>query len=296
MAISNRSPLWSATAYLKKEEEEPVTEFFQEHFGSSVVTYCDMERGRTALTIYLKDRKSWTAAVAKLQACWPESIPGGFPRFRVGRIRQQDWAQSWKRHFKPLRIGKDVWVRPSWIRPRLGSAKVEVVLDPGLSFGTGHHPTTSFCLNEIVRRRQAGVPQGFLDIGTGSGILAITAAKLGYSPVEAFDIDPEAIRVANANARKNRVAGKINFEVRDLTARPGAGAGRYAVVCANLISDLIIDKCSLMLERLAPGGFFITAGILAAEFDNVHKVLTAKGLRMIRTKKEKEWRSGSFRF
>ena len=142
-------------------------------------------------------------------------------------MRREDWAESWKRHFKPIEIGDALLVKPSWSKRRPRKNQAVVILDPGLSFGTGQHPTTAFCLREIVRlklakergrlarefktRHHADEPsalQSFLDIGTGSGILAIAAAKLGYQPVHAFDFDAEAVRIARANARANRVQAK----------------------------------------------------------------------------------------
>ena len=93
-----------------------------------------------------------------------------------------------------------------------------VVLDPGLSFGTGQHPTTGFCLEQLAAWRSAGIPQSCLDLGTGSGILAIAAAKLGYAPVKALDVDPDAVRTACANARRNRVSARIRFQQQDVRA------------------------------------------------------------------------------
>ena len=112
---------------------------------------------------------------------------------RIARIKREDWAESWKKHFKAFEVGRSLLVKPSWIKrlPRAGQAVV--VLDPGLSFGTGQHPTTAFCLSEIVRGEKKETSRSFLDIGTGSGILAIAAAKLNFRPVRAFDFDPASV-------------------------------------------------------------------------------------------------------
>ncbi len=150
-------------------------------------------------------------------------------------MKREDWAESWKRHFKPIEIRvkarpsaarqsasqpPSLLVKPSWSRRRAAKNQAVVILDPGLSFGTGQHPTTAFCLHEIARCRQPGTAQSFLDIGTGSGILAIAAAKLGYAPVQAFDFDPESVRVAGDNARKNRVTGRLKLTRGDLAKLP----------------------------------------------------------------------------
>ena len=151
-----------------------------------------------------------------------------------------------------------------------------VVLDPGLSFGTGQHPTTAFCLRQLVARRRPGEAQSCLDIGTGSGILAIAAAKLGYAPVDAFDFDPEAVRIARANARRNGVAARIRFSRQDLTKLPRRSARKYSLVCANLISSLLLAERERILARLQPDGVLVVAGILKEEFAQVQSGLRSR--------------------
>lgn len=293
---NTRGPLWTATAFFAKAEEEPVLDFLGWFFESGVASYRDMETGRVTVSVYIEDRKLWTDKVPELEKRWGRAFGSPFPAFRLKRVRQQDWAESWKRHFKPMQIGSRVWIRPSWRKVTLRPGQLEVVLDPGLSFGTGQHPTTGFCLREIVRLRRNGLKQSLLDIGTGSGILAITAAKLRYSPVEAFDLDPDAIRVARGNARRNGMGRKIRFSVRDVTDKAGPKQSRlrYDVVCANLLANIIVDNCRRMLDCVAPGGVFIAAGILATEFDSVRKVMSRNGWRLVKRRTEKEWCSGSF--
>jgi ribosomal protein L11 methyltransferase len=169
-----------------------------------------------------------------------------------------------------------------------------VVLDPGLSFGTGQHPTTEFCLREIVRCRKSGMHQLFLDIGTGSGILAIAAAKLGYKPVRAFDFDPEAVRVAQANASVNGVHKKIRIERGDVAKLPEKPKEQFDLVCANLISNLLIGERRKIAAQLKPGGTLVLAGILKAEFLEVQKEFESLGLKLVSARSKREWRSGSF--
>jgi ribosomal protein L11 methyltransferase len=165
-----------------------------------------------------------------------------------------------------------------------------------LSFGTGQHPTTAFCLQEIVRRLNSGTAQSFLDIGTGSGILAIAAAKLGYAPVKAFDLDPESVRVARENARKNRVAGRLRLTRGDITKLPLHPARKFDLVCANLISNLLIQERRRIVNRLKPGGTLVLAGILADEFAQVERVFADGVLRLASSRVENEWQSGVFCF
>ena len=163
-----------------------------------------------------------------------------------------------------------------------------------MSFGTGHHATTGFCLKQLVATRKDGLKQSFLDIGTGSGILAIAAAKLGYAPVRCFDFDPESVRVAKANAAQNEVAQLVRPVRHDLTKLPLASATRYHVVCANLIFDLLIAERDRILSRLRPDGVLVLAGILQTQFAKVKRAYQQAGLKLIATEVDKEWQSGAF--
>jgi ribosomal protein L11 methyltransferase len=175
-----------------------------------------------------------------------------------------------------------------------------VTLDPGLSFGTGQHATTHFCLAQVVKanlkdRRGAKEKRSLMDMGCGSGILAIAAAKLGYGPVVAFDFDPVAVRVAQKNCRTNRVAKKVAVSRKDLTKIALNSREKFEVVCANLMAPLLIAERDRILNRLAPGGTLILAGILASEFEAVKARYEEAGLELFADKVEREWRSGAFR-
>jgi ribosomal protein L11 methyltransferase len=133
-----------------------------------------------------------------------------------------------------------------------------------------------------------------LDVGCGSGILAISAAKLGYTPVEAFDFDPVAVRIAQANMRRNRVDRKINCARKDLTKIPLKSPQKFDVISANLVADLLIDQSARILNRLANDGQLIVAGILASQFKEVRKAYEGQGMQLLDTNTEREWQSGLF--
>jgi ribosomal protein L11 methyltransferase len=133
-----------------------------------------------------------------------------------------------------------------------------------------------------------------LDIGTGSGILAISASKLGYSPVHAIDFDFEAVRIARNNARRNRVENHIRISHQDLTRLPVRPKRTYSVICANLISSLLLANRRLILVRLQPFGVLVVAGILSTEFEAVKRAYGTAGLRLVASRAEGEWRSGAF--
>jgi ribosomal protein L11 methyltransferase len=218
----------------------------------------------------------------------------GSARINIVKLPKENWASSWKKHFPPLEVGTALLVKPSWIKRKLRPGQKLVVLDPGLSFGTGQHPTTGFCLREIVAAVGNGTPRSFLDIGTGSGILAIAAAKLGYAPIHAFDFDPQCVKVSRANAHTNRVKHKIRIARADLTELSLRSAERYDVVCANLLANLLIAERDRILARVKPGGTLVIAGILKREFVEVQTVYEAAGWQVVASRAEKEWRSGSF--
>jgi ribosomal protein L11 methyltransferase len=187
-------------------------------------------------------------------------------------------------------------VLPSWSKKKLKRGQAVVTLDPGLSFGTGQHATTSFCLSEIVKlsRRFRTPDLSLLDVGTGSGILAIAAAMLGYDPIEAFDFDPVAVRVARANAKANGLTRKTKIYEANASKLPLKPKRQYGLVCANLISNLLIDVRHRLVAQVKPGGTLAVAGILKTEFPKVQRTFESLGLRLTTSRAEKEWKSGAF--
>ena len=229
-----------------------------------------------------------------LQALAADGIDVAPARIQVKKVPARDWSESWKRHFKPLDLGPRLLVKPTWSRRAPKKNQALVVLDPGLSFGTGQHATTRFCLEQLVALRDPQSAQSMLDVGTGSGILAIAAVKLGYQPVSAFDFDPDCVRVANENTELNGVAEILKVTQDDITQVPKKPKQRYSVVCANLIYDLLIAERDRLLARVAPGGSLVLAGILETQFNLVRKAFEQAGWQMLASKVDKEWRSGTF--
>jgi ribosomal protein L11 methyltransferase len=305
--METKKPLWRISVTTSLEAEDAVAEMLGHRLNAAAAAYFDAEMRVSTVSVFtdakpdvVAVRKDVAAGLKRIAAC---GLKIGLGQIEIARVKREDWAESWKRHFRPIEIGDALLIKPSWIKQRLKRGQALVVLDPGLSFGTGQHPTTSFCLSEIVaatpRRRPArakGVraTKSFLDIGTGSGILAIAAAKLGFAPVHAFDFDPESVRVAKENARKNRVDTKIKLTRGDITKLPVKPARQYDLVCANLISNLLIAERWRIVNRLKPGGTLVLAGILAAEFGRVCQAFEKLGLKLTAKRVENEWCSGSF--
>ena len=290
-------PLWRVSVLTPPEAEEAVAELMERLFAQPPVSHTDLETATTTVSSFLNRkpllaRRRLNEGFERLRLC---GLKVGAPRIQVRKIRREDWAQSWKRHFQPIEIGASLLIKPSWSRRRARRGQALVVLDPGLSFGTGRHPTTGFCLSQLAARAREGGKQAFLDVGAGSGILAISAARLGYGPVEAFDFDPEAVRVARENARLNGVSRRVRLRRRDFTRLSRRDWPRsYDVICANLIANLLLAKPRRLASWLSPGGLLVLAGILTVEFATMRRAYEGVGLEMVASRTEGEWTSGAF--
>jgi ribosomal protein L11 methyltransferase len=214
----------------------------------------------------------------------------------MGKIPREDWAESWKKYFKTIEIGSALLIKPTWSKQRPARGQAAMVLDPGLSFGTGQHPTTHFCLDQLVAFRNKEKAQACLDIGTGSGIHAIAAAKVGYHPVRAFDLDPKAVRIAKENVRKNRVQNHVSIIRLDLSRYDPKSRVQYDLICANLVDDLLVGQAQKILGHLKQHGRLVLAGILASQFSAVQKAYENAGLQLMKTLVDQEWQSGSFSY
>jgi ribosomal protein L11 methyltransferase len=296
-----RQSLWRVSVITTPEAEDAVSEFLGTELGQPVSSCFNMETGVTTVTAHCRRKPALPAEqVAKIRVGLDRikncGLKIGSGKVTIAKMRREDWAESWKRHFKPVEIGNALLVKPSWSKKLPRKNQAVVILDPGLSFGTGQHPTTAFCLREVTRHRKTGIRRSFLDMGTGSGILAIAAAKLGYSPVYAFDFDPEAVRIARANARVNGVHKKLRIARNDVTKLPIHPARQYDLICANLISTLLIAGRRRIVAQLHCGGTLVLAGILKSEFSQIRKIYAELGLKLAARKIENEWCSGSFCF
>ncbi len=209
-------------------------------------------------------------------------------------VQESDWAEAWKRHFPVLRIGRHLVIRPTWRRHRARPGDVVLALDPGMAFGTGLHPTTRLCLAALERlaavgRLAAGAAADgrarVLDVGCGSGILAIAAGRLGAAEVLGIDTDPIAVEATVSNARRNRLA-------RRLQARQGSlpsGSGPFDLVLANLIASLLVALAGSLRDEVRPGGLLLASGIFVDREPEVRAAFEAVGLRVLERADEGEW-------
>lgn len=198
-------------------------------------------------------------------------------------VLEKDWAEYWKRFYKPFRIGSHLVVRPTWEEYQAQEQDVVIDLDPGLAFGTGTHETTALCAELIEQYYTGGT---VLDVGTGSGILAIAAARLGADDVLAIDIDPLAVRTARENVEKNRLNDKITVRQGDLLE---GAMGPYNFAVANILADVIIMLSDPLRRALKPGGIFVCSGIIRDREEDVRQALLQNDYRIIDTRHRGEW-------
>ncbi|MBI4198319.1 MAG: 50S ribosomal protein L11 methyltransferase [Chloroflexi bacterium] len=209
--------------------------------------------------------------------------PLGEARERV--VKQQEWETALQAHFTTLRIGERIVLKPSWQRYSPQPKDVVVELDPGMAFGTGHHPTTRMCLEELERRVRVGMR--VLDVGTGSGILAIAAAKLGAAEVVGVDIDEDAIRAAQENFQRNGVAGRVTAYSGSLP-HPMVKAGSFDLALANITAHAIAMLAGPITQALAPEGLLIATGIIAERETEARDALQ-QVLSIVERRQDGEW-------
>ena len=266
---------------------EPAFELVDEGLGARVDT------SRPAIVrayVPARDRAAADRAVAEvaealghLQAFGLRPI--GELRTRI--VQETDWADAWKAYFPVMRIGRRLVIRPTWRRHRRAPDDVVLALDPGMAFGTGLHPTTRLCLAAVEELAERGIVDGarVLDVGCGSGILAIAAVKLGAVTALGVDTDPIAIEATIANARRNALT-------RRLVAREGSlptGEAPFDVVLANLIAGVLVPLAGALRDELRPGGSLLASGIFVDREGEVRAAFEAVGLAVTERSAEGDW-------
>ncbi|HYQ47534.1 MAG TPA: 50S ribosomal protein L11 methyltransferase [Thermodesulfovibrionales bacterium] len=204
-------------------------------------------------------------------------------------IPETDWNETWKKSFVPIDVGNSLTIVPSWLAAE--SSRMPVIIDPGMVFGTGHHETTRTCLILMERlTRYSAATKRFLDVGTGTGILAIGAARLGFGQIEAVDVDPLAVDAAVRNVAAN---GLSNIAVKQGTI--SATEGPFDVIAANLLSEILVDIAPEVTGRLHAGGTAILSGLLTGQEDDVLTAMSSAGLSFQEKIYDGKWVSLVFR-
>lgn len=211
-------------------------------------------------------------------------IGGAGTELTLRTVEEADWANAWKAFYKPMRVGRRLLVTPPWEHPTIQPNDIPIVVDPGMAFGTGSHPTTQLCLAALEDYVQPGMQVA--DIGTGSGILAIAAVKLGAGEVTATDNDPLAVRIAAENAAVNGVP------VHTQEAFP---VGGYDLVVANILADVVVGMAEDLAVLVKPDGILIASGIIDTRETDVRFAVEGEGFAPLETRHDGEWVALVFR-
>lgn len=203
-------------------------------------------------------------------------------------VDEADWANEWKRYYKPVKISDTLVIKPTWEPYEAADKEIVIEMDPGMAFGTGTHETTSLCLRLMEQVIQPG--DQVIDIGTGSGILAVAAARLGAKHVLAIDLDPVAVESAQINAELNGLTDRITVRLGDLLEQQDGGELPQAqLIIANILAEIIMSFVSDVYDALAPGGIYIASGIIRDKEAAVETALKAAGFRIDRKEYENDW-------
>ena len=197
-------------------------------------------------------------------------------------VEQEDWQNAWKKYYHAMDIGQRLAIVPGW--EEYQTDRTVITMDPGMAFGTGTHETTSLCLEVLDARVKGG--ERMLDIGTGSGILAIAALKLGAAEAEGVDIDPMCVRTAGENAQRNGVQDRFKVLVGDLSDK---ASGVYNIITANIVASAILSLAPHVPALMAPGAVFIASGIIDTRKDEVLEGLRAAGLDPFEVQEKRGW-------
>lgn len=271
------------------EDEEDFQEFLRQN--RQYWDYVDEEleaamRGVCRVKFYVTDDPDGQAQLA----LWLDGVEEAYTAAPLG---ESDWATSWQKYYKPLAVGKKLYIVPQWERENApAQGKTPVYLNPGLTFGTGSHASTQLCLGGLEEVLRPG--DRVLDLGCGSGILSIAALVLGADSAVAVDIDPKAVDVAYENAGLNGI-GKDRYAVRagdvlgDEALMAQLGRESYQVVLANIVADVIIPLAPKAMELLAPGGTFLCSGVIDTRADEVQAALEAAGMTLLEKREQNGW-------
>lgn len=253
--------------------------------------------GLSQIRLYLEDNAQAMETVRHLQdelQLLRRQNPGkdlGTLEIRISNLQDEDWENNWKQYYQPIPIGKRLVVVPQWLDPNQDPDRLPIRLDPGMIFGTGAHASTQMCMMALEETIHGG--ESVLDLGSGSGILSITALVLGAASAIGVDIDPKAEDIARENAAFNGIgADRFTAVTGDVIADQAMMerlAGQYDIVLANIVADVIIPLSSIVPQFLKPEGVFICSGILDRRLEDVRQALHAAGLWEVSVRTLEDW-------
>ncbi len=201
-------------------------------------------------------------------------------------VNEEDWANSWKQYYKPIKIGEKIVICPAWERYTPAAGEIVIRMDPGMAFGTGTHETTRLVIRLLEKYTKEG--QRMLDVGTGTGILAICASRLGAEICRAYDIDPTAVRVARENIKDSGLTNVI-CDQSDLLKQVSLEGGQYDLVCANIVADIIIRMTPDVGKYMKDDAVLLASGIIAERCDDVVECFERNGFKVVEKLTDNDW-------
>ena len=270
--------------------EDPA--LLNEYIRSGLWDYTDLEESEETEAVRVK--AYWALdeelegklqrLAARLDGLAAHGIDTGAGAVSWKAVADEDWAETWKEFFHTEKIGARTVIKPTWEEYEAGAGEIVAELDPGAAFGTGQHATTTLCIRALEELVRPGMT--VFDVGTGSGVLAIVAAKLGAKRVEAVDFDPVAVRVARENVRQNDVEDIVRTGQSDLLK---SVEGRADLIIANIIADIIVRLFGEVEAHLAPDGTMLLAGIIEDRLQDVVEAAALHGFAVEKIEQEKGW-------
>ena len=254
--------------------------------------------GLSQIRLYLEDNSAAMETIAslkdemrKLREEVGEDTVGSLEIALAG-VQDEDWENNWKQYYQPLAIGEKLLVVPQWLNPENEEGRIPVILDPGMIFGTGAHASTQMCMRALEKVIRGG--EEIIDLGSGSGILSITALLLGAKTAVGVDIDPKAEDIARENAAMNDLgADRFTAVTGDVIGSRAMmeklAEGGYDIVLANIVADVIIPLSAVVPHFLRKDGVFICSGILETRLDEVLAAIEKAGLKVTETEKQEDW-------
>ncbi len=279
MSTENKNSGGQLNLLVAIEHVEPVCEWVREALQKEPIEVTQPLAEQSLIEIYFDSLLE--AEIAK------KALPGELTILsaEAKEYKDQDWTTFWQHHFRTMHLGQNLRIVPEWEEAPTDD-KINIIINPGLSFGTGGHFTTKFCLEALEEAFETLKPQTMIDAGTGSGILSIAAIKLGIPDVVAFDYDPVCIEQCNENAARNSVAGKIHFFQADVL-EPGWYSKPADIVCANILTSVLLEAAPLI--KRATGKRMILSGIREIEADAVADTFIQLGCREISRDGDGKW-------
>lgn len=203
---------------------------------------------------------------------------------KVSNVKEEDWANNWKKYYKPFKVSERIVIKPSWEEYTVKGDEIVLEMDPGMAFGTGIHETTALCIDALDRFIEPGAR--VVDIGCGTGVLAVSSILLGAEKATAVDLDSNAVAITAENAKRNQVDDKLEVFHGNLLDKV---EGRFDIAVANIIADVIIELTLTIDNFLKPNGLFIASGIILDRLQDVLDAMEASGLEVVEKNTRGEW-------